>query len=267
MNSISTPQNPNSRNQISFKSLGFIVILKKKPDYCPKFDLHSFLRKQPHYRLPLQSVKFFAVDILIALEYLHALGIVYRDLKPENVLLREDGHVMLSDFDLCFRAHVALTFDESEFVAKPTTAFSKSCVGMHEYLVPELVSSYGHKESTLRNIASSNKEVRFFHVAERENEEGMEEARDLIERLLVKDPRRRLGCTKGATEIKRHPFFDGIKWLLIRNYRAPLPHHQVVRKGKSPHVTHVKRQGGLWRWCKRFGCLLKNNSKDRKSVV
>ncbi|KAK7851173.1 putative glutathione s-transferase [Quercus suber] len=55
---------------------------------------------------------------------------------------------------------------------------------MHEYLAPELVSGYGHKESTLRNIASSNKEVRFFHVAERENEEGMEKARDLIERLL-----------------------------------------------------------------------------------
>uniref|UniRef100_A0A7N2LJU7 non-specific serine/threonine protein kinase n=1 Tax=Quercus lobata TaxID=97700 RepID=A0A7N2LJU7_QUELO len=169
---------------------------------------------------------------------------------------------MLSDFGLCFRAHVALTFDESEFVAEPTTAFSKSCVGMHEYLAPELVSGYGHKESTLRNIASSSKEVRFFHVAERENEEGMEEARDLIERLLVKDPRRRLGCTKGATEIKRHPFFNGIKLSLIRNYRAPLPHQRVMRKGKSPHVTHVKRQCGLWRWCKRFGCLLKNNSKS-----
>nr|XP_023919083.1 serine/threonine-protein kinase WAG1-like [Quercus suber] len=259
-------------------------------DYCPNGDLHSFLRRQPHYRLPLQSVKFFAAEILIALEYLHALGIVYRDLKPENVLLREDGHVMLSDFDLCFRAHVAPTFDESEFVAEPTTAFSKSCVGTHEYLAPELVSGYGHgngvdwwafgifiyellygttpfkgrsKESTLRNIASSNKEVRFFHVGERESEEGMEEARDLIERLLVKDPRRRLGCTKGATEIKRHRFFDGIKWSLIRNYRAPLPHQQVVRKGKSPHVTPVKRQGGLWRWCKRFGCLLKNNSNRK----
>ncbi|KAK7831075.1 serine/threonine-protein kinase wag2 [Quercus suber] len=165
-----------------------------------------------------------------------------------------------------------------------------SCVGTHEYLAPELVSGYGHgngvdwwafgifiyellygttpfkgrsKESTLRNIASSNKEVRFFHVGERESEEGMEEARDLIQRLLVKDPRRRLGCTKGATEIKRHPFFDGIKWSLIRNYRAPLPHQQVVRKGKSPHVTPVKRQGGLWRWCKRFGCLLKNNSNSK----
>ena len=59
-------------------------------------------------------------------------------------------------------------------------------------------------------------------MAERENEKGTEEARDLIERLLMKDPRRRLGCTKGATEIKRHPFFDGIKWSL----------------------THVKRQVG-----------------------
>ena len=80
-------------------------------------------------------------------------------------------------------------------------------------------------------------------MAERENEKGTEEARDLIERLLMKDPRRRLGCTKGATEIKRHSFFDGIKWSL----------------------THVKRQGGLWRWCKRLRCLLKNNSKSKRN--
>jgi protein-serine/threonine kinase len=238
-------------------------------DYCPGGDLHSLLRKHPNNRLPLQSVRFFAAEVLVALEYLHALGIIYRDLKPENVLLREDGHVMLSDFDLCFKAHVVPTFT-TEFVAEPTTAFSRSCVGTHEYLAPELVSGNGHangvdwwafgvfiyemlygttpfkggsKESTLRNIAST-RQVRF-HVA-KEEEKGMVEARDLIQKLLVKDPRRRLGCTKGATDVKRHPFFDGIKWPLIRTYTPP------------GFVRNVKRQSGLSLWWKRFGFLLKN---------
>jgi serine/threonine protein kinase len=55
--------------------------------------LHSLLRRQPSNRLPLQAVRFFAVKVL---EYLHALGVVYWDLKPENVLLREDGHTTIS---------------------------------------------------------------------------------------------------------------------------------------------------------------------------
>lgn len=46
------------------------------------------------------ACRFYAAEVLLALEYLHMLGVVYRDLKPENVLVREDGHIMLSDFDL-----------------------------------------------------------------------------------------------------------------------------------------------------------------------
>ncbi|XP_059443967.1 serine/threonine-protein kinase WAG1-like [Corylus avellana] len=284
-------------------------------DYCPGGDLHSLLRRQPNNRLSLQAVRFFAAEVLVALEYLHALGVVYRDLKPENVLIREDGHIMLSDFDLCFMADVAPTLQQSrahrttrsrsfnclgsvptkldreeraaEFVAEPTTAFSRSCVGTHEYLAPELVSGSGHgsgvdwwafgvfiyellhgttpfrggsKEGTLRNIVSS-RQVRF-HVAEREKEE----ARDLIEKLLVKDPRRRLGYARGATDIKRHPFFDGIKWSLIRNYRPPEV-RGLARRGKthvghvSAGATHKRRQ--RW-WWKRVGLFsLKKKKASR----
>ncbi|KAM6584003.1 hypothetical protein CsatB_011005 [Cannabis sativa] len=273
-------------------------------DYCSGGDLHSLLRKQPGNRLSVKAVKFFAAEVLVALEYLHALGIVYRDLKPENILLRDDGHIMLSDFDLCFKADVVPTLIETrttrrvastsgtqcscfgwdnlssssnsdgvesegeetvtEFVAEPTAAFSKSCVGTHEYLAPELVSGMGHgngvdwwafgvllyelmygttpfkggsKESTLRNIASS-RQVRFPDF----EEEGMDEARELIQKLLVKDPRRRLGCARGATDIKRHPFFDGVKWALIRNYKPPAEVRVLEKKTKSKtHVSHVTR--------------------------
>ncbi|KAL1537985.1 serine/threonine-protein kinase WAG1-like [Salvia divinorum] len=247
-------------------------------DFCPNGDLHSLLRSQPRRRLPLQSVRFFAAEVLLAVEYLHAQGIVYRDLKPENILLREDGHVMLSDFDLSFQSDVSPTLDQyrdissssscfgnhrsetqiAEFSAEPTAAFSRSRVGTHEYLAPELVGGEGHgsgvdwwafgiliyellygttpfkggsKESTLRNIASE-KEVRF----PAEEEDGMAEARDLIEKLLVKDPTWRLGCARGATEIKRHVFFSGIKWPLIRTYRPPDVRGLAVERSRSRAV-------------------------------
>ncbi|KAF3683883.1 Serine/threonine-protein kinase WAG2 [Capsicum annuum] len=282
-------------------------------DFCPNGDLHSLLRKQPGNRLPIESVRFYAAEVLIALEYLHSLGIVYRDLKPENILIREDGHIMLSDFDLCFKSEVSPKLDfttrtqqqqrsrnrcrfynhrlkeeiVTEFVAEPTSAFSGSCVGTHEYLAPEIISGTGHgngvdwwafgvllyellygttpfkgnsKECTLRNIASS-KGVKFYFDEVTQNDDT--EIKDLIEKLLVKDPRRRLGCARGATDIKRHPFFAEIKWPLIRTYRPPEARGITIKRTKSKaHVTsHVtglssspRRRRCLW---KRLGYLMR----------
>src|SRR4051812_38445874 len=57
--------------------------------------------------------RFYASEVLLALEYLHMLGIVYRDLKPENLLVRDEGHIMLSDFDLSLRCSVSPTLVKS----------------------------------------------------------------------------------------------------------------------------------------------------------
>ncbi|KAF2299993.1 hypothetical protein GH714_006590 [Hevea brasiliensis] len=65
------------------------------------------------YGQSIFSKPFYVAEVLLALEYLHMLGIVYRDLKPENVLVREDGHIMLSDFDLSLRCAVSPTLVKS----------------------------------------------------------------------------------------------------------------------------------------------------------
>ncbi|XP_020214709.1 serine/threonine-protein kinase D6PKL2 [Cajanus cajan] len=71
--------------------------------FCPGGDLHVLRQRFPNKRFLEPAVRFYASEVLLALEYLHMLGIIYRDLKPENVLIRSDGHIMLTDFDLSLK--------------------------------------------------------------------------------------------------------------------------------------------------------------------
>ncbi|KAJ8570637.1 hypothetical protein K7X08_037609 [Anisodus acutangulus] len=123
-----------------------------------------------------------------------------------------------------------------QLVVEPTEARSNSFVGTHEYLAPEIIKGEGHgsavdwwtlgvflyellygktpfkgagNEETLANVVMQN--LRF-----RDSQIVSFQARDLIRGLLVKEPENRLGTETGAAEIKRHPFFDGLNWALIR---------------------------------------------------
>ncbi|KAG8376685.1 hypothetical protein BUALT_Bualt09G0089600 [Buddleja alternifolia] len=123
-----------------------------------------------------------------------------------------------------------------QLVAEPTEARSNSFVGTHEYLAPEIIKGEGHgsavdwwtfgvflyellygktpfkgvgNEETLANVILQN--LRF-----PDSPIVSFQARDLIRGLLVKEPEIRLGTETGAAEIKRHPFFEGLNWALIR---------------------------------------------------
>eukprot|EP00170_Pyropia_yezoensis_P001113 contig_5059_g1117 len=69
-------------------------------EHCEGGEFFRVLQKQPNHRLKESSARFYAAEVLLALEYLHHIGFIYRDLKPENVLMRANGHVALTDFDL-----------------------------------------------------------------------------------------------------------------------------------------------------------------------
>ncbi|XP_077226406.1 protein kinase PINOID 2-like [Tasmannia lanceolata] len=273
-------------------------------EFCPGGDLHAVRQRQQRKRFNVSSAKFYAAEILLALEYLHMMGIVYRDLKPENVLVREDGHIMLSDFDLSLKCDVVpkllrpmpdpkameknikkgsasscaaplqpvlscfstskdasktfkkvkmqaikseLPEPDPELVAEPVNARSKSFVGTHEYLAPEVISGSGHgsavdwwtlgvflfellygttpfkgenNEKTLINIIKQPLNFPRIFVNSKDFEE-MVMAQDLISKLLVKNPKKRIGSLKGSVEIKRHRFFKGVNWALIRSVRPP----------------------------------------------
>nr|AML79242.1 putative LOV domain-containing protein [Joinvillea ascendens] len=219
-------------------------------DYCLGGELFLLLDRQPLKVLKEDAVRFYAAEVVVALEYLHCQGIIYRDLKPENILLHGDGHISLTDFDLsCLTSCKPQVFLPEEtdkkkrrksrsypiFVAEPMRA-SNSFVGTEEYIAPEIITGAGHtsavdwwalgillyemfygytpfrgktRQRTFANIL--HKDIRFPASIP-----ASLPARQLMYRLLHRDPANRLGSYEGANEIKQHPFFHGINWALVR---------------------------------------------------
>ncbi|KAJ1279011.1 hypothetical protein BS78_04G122600 [Paspalum vaginatum] len=103
-------------------------------EYCCGGNLHSLRQRQPGKRFAEDAARFYASEVLLALEYLHMLGVVYRDLKPENVLVREEGHIMLSDFDLSLRCSVS-----PALVRSPSGRVSAAAGLAHGCMLPRIL--------------------------------------------------------------------------------------------------------------------------------
>ncbi|WOG98485.1 hypothetical protein DCAR_0417828 [Daucus carota subsp. sativus] len=296
-------------------------------EFCPGGDLHTLRQRQQGKHFSEQAVKFYVAEVLLAMEYLHMLGIVYRDLKPENVLVREDGHIMLSDFDLSLRCAVSPTIVRSasmdnealrknpnycaqpaciepsciqpscvaptscfsprffsskskkdrkpkneignqvsplpELMAEPTGARSMSFVGTHEYLAPEIIKGEGHGSAVdwwtfgiflyellfgKTPFKGSGNRATLFNVVGQplrfpESPGVSFSARDLIRGLLVKEPQHRLAFKRGATEIKQHPFFEGVNWALIRCASPPeIPKPVEIERIQPPQTPSTSEK-------------------------
>ncbi|XP_034707175.1 serine/threonine-protein kinase D6PKL2-like [Vitis riparia] len=82
-------------------------------EFYPGGDLHTLRQRQPGKHFSEQVVKFCVAEVLLAFKCFHMLGFVYSDLEPETALVREDGHIMLFDFDLSLRHAVSSTLVKS----------------------------------------------------------------------------------------------------------------------------------------------------------
>ncbi|KAK4709561.1 hypothetical protein R3W88_030486 [Solanum pinnatisectum] len=224
-------------------------------DYYPGGELFMLLDRQQTKVLKEDAARFYAAEVVVALEYLHCQGIIYRDLKPENVLLQSGGHVSLTDFDLscltsCKPQLLVPEINEKKkhqkgqqnpiFMAEPMRA-SNSFVGTEEYIAPEIITGAGHTSAVdwwalgillyemlygYTPFRGKTRQKTFSNILHKDLKfpgsiQSSLHAKQLMYRLLHRDPKNRLGSREGANEIKQHPFFRGVNWALIRCMNPP----------------------------------------------
>ncbi|KAJ2782845.1 cAMP-dependent protein kinase catalytic subunit [Coemansia javaensis] len=205
-------------------------------EYVVGGELFTYLRR--YHRFPAPVAKFYAAEVLLALEYMHARNIIWRDTKPENILLDARGHVKLTDMGF----------------AKKVVDRTWTLCGTPDYLAPEVIQAKGYGRSVdwwalgiliFEMIAGyppfyDEDHYRLYekilagHIQWPAQFDPV--ARDLVSRLLTADLSRRLGNLQhGSADIKEHRWFAEVDWarLAAREIPAPLIPQQKVEGDTS----------------------------------
>ncbi|XP_045155163.1 protein kinase C zeta type [Echinops telfairi] len=202
----------------------FLVI-----EYVNGGDLMFHMQRQR--KLPEEHARFYAAEICIALNFLHERGIIYRDLKLDNVLLDADGHIKLTDYGMCKEG------------LGPGDTTSTFC-GTPNYIAPEILrgEEYGFLlewwvQGRARARALEGVRTLWDMVSRSPSPTVILEkpiriprflsvkASHVLKGFLNKDPKERLGCRPqtGFSDIKSHAFFRSIDWDLLEKKQALPP--------------------------------------------
>uniref|UniRef100_H0W5D4 protein kinase C n=1 Tax=Cavia porcellus TaxID=10141 RepID=H0W5D4_CAVPO len=205
-------------------------------DYISGGDLTYHLQKFGIF--PEAHVRFYSGEISLAIKFLHEHEILHRDLKLENLLLDADGHIKVTDFNLCKAGLKA---------GEKTNSFC----GTLSYLAPEIIrgESYGFSVDwwNLGTVmfemmvgeppypfadSPKNSDLNTYKVLQSMLEREVHiphhlsvEARSILKGLLKKEPEVRLGChpQRGFIDIKEHPFFNNLDWNMMEKKQVPPP--------------------------------------------
>ncbi|GFF50860.1 cAMP-dependent protein kinase type 2 [Aspergillus udagawae] len=204
-------------------------------DFVEGGELFSLLRKSQ--RFPNPVAKFYAAEVTLALEYLHSQQIIYRDLKPENLLLDRHGHLKITDFGF----------------AKEVPDITWTLCGTPDYLAPEVVSSKGYNKSVdwwslgilifemlcgFTPFWDSGSPVKIYENILRGRVKYPPylhpDAVDLLSQLITADLTKRLGNLHGGSEdVKNHPWFAEVTWDRLARKDIDAPYVPPIRGGQG----------------------------------
>lgn len=213
-------------------------------EYVSGGELFSYIYK--YGALGYSVARFYTAQAVLAIDFLHSKGIVYRDLKPENMLLDMFGHIRLVDFGF----------------AKHVTTKTYTICGTHDYLAPEIFLRCGHGvEADWWSMGilvyelimgsppfhSSDPFVTYDLALENKIRFPLSvkfEVKDFIRRLLVVNPQKRLGSVN-HTEIYSHKFFGSMDWVKMLSKKLKPPIVPIVN-GRMDTANYM-RYPDVWR--------------------
>lgn len=197
-------------------------------------ELFTHLRRAK--RFSEAETKFYAYQIGQALQYMHSNGIIYRDLKPENILIDANGYIKITDFGISKKLS-----NENEK--------AKTLCGTPEYLAPEilLANKYdksvdwwsfgilvyemlnGHPPFCCGSMQTLFEMIRLNPVRFNDKLNLSKEAKDFVVKLLIKNPKDRLGSKDGMKEIVEHDFFKGYDFKSVDDLSMKPPYIPKIR--------------------------------------
>ncbi|XP_045500170.1 atypical protein kinase C isoform X5 [Colias croceus] len=199
-------------------------------------DLMFHMQRQR--RLPEEHARFYAAEISLALHFLHERGVIYRDLKLDNVLLDHEGHIKLTDYGMCKEG------------VRPGDTTSTFC-GTPNYIAPEILrgEEYGFSVDwwalgvLTYEMLAGRSPFDISHAADNPDQNTEDylfqvilektiriprslsvKAASVLKGFLNKSPSERLGCGEGGfLDIVSHPFFKSIEWEMLEQKQVVPP--------------------------------------------
>ena len=232
-------QDSNNLYQVlEFMPSNILNQMKSYNSHCLGYKCLRHIYKTKIRGLCENEVRFYAGCIILGLEYLHSCDIVYRDLKPGNVLLDEMGYARLSDFGF------------SKYVKRGERTFT--FCGTVGFMAPEIIMGDGYdqtadfwslgvtiffmknaslpfnvsekKRNTQREILTQTCSSTYKMKQRKKNIKISENLNDLLGQLFIRDPTKRIGAKQGIKEIKDHPWFHELNWDLLKSRKYVAPH-------------------------------------------